>query len=60
MLIFAEKALCIRCHNGPLLANQSSQNVLIPGPGIDGRGHDQGRYEWDKREAFKYKFLTSA
>ena len=43
-----------------MLSNQVTHNVLVPplGPGKDGRGHDQGRFEWHKIDRFKYKFLT--
>ena len=60
-LVFAEKGRCIRCHFGPLLTNQSLQNVVVPsiGPGTDGRGNDRGHYDVNHNEKFKYRFVTS-
>ena len=60
-LVFAEEGRCIRCHFGPLLSNQSLQNIVVApiGPGTNGRGQDRGRFETDRRDHLKYRFVTS-
>ncbi|MCT4640934.1 MAG: hypothetical protein N4A33_01465 [Bacteriovoracaceae bacterium] len=60
MLVFVEKARCVRCHKGELLTNKAFQNVASPqlGPGKTSDKNDEGRYLVTGDERFKYGFLT--
>jgi len=61
LLVFAEEGRCIRCHMGANLTNQVLHNIVVPplGPGMDGRGHDRGAYEHDRRDHMKYRFVVT-
>lgn len=61
--LFFGKAACASCHNGPLLTDQKSYNLLVPqfGPGKDTEeGIDFGRQEASKKPEDAFKFRTPA
>lgn len=56
-LVFVEKGRCVKCHNGPLLANTMFQSVVAPqiGPGKL-NSDDTGRMMSNFNSNDKYKF----
>ncbi|MFK7986433.1 MAG: cytochrome-c peroxidase [Sandaracinaceae bacterium] len=57
--LFFGDAGCARCHNGPLLSDESFHNIGVPpvGPGFDGQA-DEGRARVTGEPADRFAFRT--